>query len=130
MSKKNTLGMAAAAAGALIAAPQVSAAASFAELLDPIPNAAERLAQADADAPPQLIQAQYGREYHHHHHRVYIPPRHHHHHHHMGSRGGTRYGGPYGGRVERHHHHHMGRTGRTGGGGSYGRRITDGKGGT
>lgn len=104
------------AAAALVAAPAlatpntapVAPAASYAELLDPIPNAVERLRIADAqDAaqPPRLIKAQYDAHHHHHHHHhhshhnrrwyhqhgyVWLggawvlrpPPRHHHHHHH------------------------------------------------
>ena len=69
---------------------------SYAELLDPIPNAAERL-QADDQraASVELAQYYHGAPYHHHHHhhhhRYYygfVPhPYYHHHHHH-------------------HHHHH------------------------
>ena len=57
-------------------APAVPVAASYAELLEPIPNAVERLKLADAQAasrPAELIPAQYYQDYHHHHH-------HHHHH--------------------------------------------------
>jgi hypothetical protein len=81
----------------------VPVAATYAELLNPIPNASERLQQADAQAEaaqPQLIEAQYVAHHHHHHHNHYnrawymahgyyfhggqwiIRPRHHHHHHH------------------------------------------------
>jgi hypothetical protein len=92
---------AAAALTALLALPAVSAvahatptyavapAASYAELLEPIPNASERLRLADAESAneqPKLILAQY---YHHHHHhwrrwrrRHYHHHHHHHHHHH------------------------------------------------
>jgi hypothetical protein len=85
--------------------PAVPVAASYAELLSPIPNASERLRIADAQeqaAQPQLIEAQYvaHHHHHHHHHHVYrrawylshgyfwsggrwaLRPRHHHHHHH------------------------------------------------
>ena len=85
--------------------PAVPVAASYAELLDPIPNAAERLQLADAQLEsdaPTLIPAQWGRDHHHHHHhhahysrywyqqhgyywyggRWTLRPRHHHHHHH------------------------------------------------
>jgi hypothetical protein len=83
--------------------PAVPVAATYAELLNPIPNASERLQQADAQAEaaqPQLIEAQYVAHHHHHHHNHYnrawyvahgyyfqggrwiIRPRHHHHHHH------------------------------------------------
>jgi hypothetical protein len=85
-------------------APAVPVAASYAELLTPIPNAVERLKLADAEAraqPPQLIEAQYRAHHHHHHHHhhnrrwymrngyfwnngawVLRPRPHHHHHHH------------------------------------------------
>lgn len=81
---------------------------SYAELLQPIPNAAALLKEVDmADAARartqnsnvQLAQfwggwgGDYG--YHHHHH-------HHHHHHYYG---GGYYGGPYY-RYHHHHHHH------------------------
>jgi hypothetical protein len=49
-------------------APAVPPASSYAELLQPIPNATERLQLADAQeqaGAPQLIQAQF---HHHHHH--------------------------------------------------------------
>ena len=97
---------------ALIAAPSVASvtptaravpvATSFSELLDPIPNATERLQLADAREQaeaPQLIAAQY----HHHHH---------HHHHHYGRSWYMQHGYYwYGGRwvlrpVRDHHHHH------------------------
>lgn len=96
------------AAAALAASPAlatpaqpspVPVAASYAELLEPVPNAIGllKLAQAQEDvAPPQLIQAQYHHHHHHHHHRAWylrhgyvwlngawvLRPRHHHHHHH------------------------------------------------
>ena len=121
MKRKTAMLMGAAAA--LTAAPALSAqaaapnepavpdAASYADLLQPIPNAVERLRISDmeeqqaAQEAPQLIQAQYNQHHHHHHHQrsrgwymshgyVYwngawiIRPawwanrRHHHHHHH------------------------------------------------
>lgn len=52
-------------------APNVPAATSYAELLEPIPNAVEQLRLADSDAaarPPRLIRAQYDVHHHHHHH--------------------------------------------------------------
>ena len=78
---------------------------SFAELLEPIPNAAETLRAVDEAQLPEATvqQAQF---YHHHHH--------HHHHHHAFY---PRYYAPYGGeivvvpryrRYYRHHHHHHG----------------------
>ena len=65
---------------------------SFAELLDPIPNASTLLKAADErtgeiDSKPVEL-AQYYHHHHHHHHHHY---RHHHHHHHH---------------HYRHHHHH------------------------
>jgi hypothetical protein len=78
--------------------PAVPVAATYAELLQPIPNAVERLKASDAEAasrPPRLIEAQFVRH-------------HHHHHHHHGRRwylanGYYWYGGAW---VLRHHHHH------------------------
>ena len=104
------VGAAAALAGSpALAAPAAEqarllpVAASYAELLEPIPNAVEQLRLADAEAaaqPPRLIPAQYARHHHHHHHHHYsrrwyrqhgyywsgggwaLRPRHHHHHNH------------------------------------------------
>lgn len=80
-----------AALGALdaaVAAPMASTvppmqASSFAELLEPIPNAAAALRIADMQAPAgaednQVVQVRY----HHHHHHHWRRHRHHHHHHH------------------------------------------------
>lgn len=92
-------------AGQGVAAPQAPAvpvAASYAELLEPIPNAVERLQVSDAQAaerPAALIPVQWRTYYDHHHHhhnrrwymsRGYVwsgrgwvlRPRYHHHHHH------------------------------------------------
>jgi hypothetical protein len=85
---------------------EITAAKSFAELLDPIPNALTRLRAADeaaanapkADEGVQVAQFFYHhhhhhhhRWYHHHHHHRWYPPRgyyhHHHHHHHRYWRG-------------------------------------------
>jgi hypothetical protein len=87
-------------------APAVPIAASYAELLEPIPDAVARLKASDAEAaarPARLIEAQYVNHHHHHHHhhrsrRWYrthgylwsggawvlrpVPHHHHHHHHH------------------------------------------------
>ncbi|WP_293366699.1 hypothetical protein [Phenylobacterium sp.] len=73
------------AAAALTALPALAApasqasavpvAASYSELLTPIPNAVERLKLADAEwqtQQPRLIEAQYVAHHHHHHHQ----PRH------------------------------------------------------
>jgi G3E family GTPase len=86
-------------------AHEVMHAASYAELLKPIPNAAEILKASDAEllahanSPARLQQAQYynspppdyHHHHHHHHHHYYPPPppppyyhHHHHHHHHQG----------------------------------------------
>ena len=95
----------AAQAAAVDAQPTLPPANSFADLLDPIPNAVALLRAinaVDVSGPatqasdePQVQLAGYHHHHHrwrhhHHHHRVFIY-RHHHHHHH---------------RVFRHHHHH------------------------
>ena len=78
----------AAVAEALPAQTQaVPPASSYAELLEPIPNASERLRLADAaaaTAQPELILAQYNVHDHHHQWRRWRRRhfRHHHHHHH------------------------------------------------
>ncbi len=68
----------------------VSRAQSYAELLDPIPNAVERLALVKNRAEPdgaRLIEAQYypngpmADHHHHHHYRRHWRRRHYHHHH-------------------------------------------------
>jgi hypothetical protein len=62
--------------------PAVPPARSFAELLDPIPNAVERLKIADEQdsmAQPRLIKAQYYLHHHHHHHHAYVIVRHYRH---------------------------------------------------
>ena len=99
---------AALAAGPALAAPigpeatPVPTAASYAELLQPIPNAVERLRAADAQAdltPARLIDAQYIARNHHHHH----------HHHSRGwylQNGYSWYGGAWVLRPRHHHHHH------------------------
>jgi hypothetical protein len=82
--------------------PAVPVAATYAELLNPIPNASERLQRADAqaEARPELIEAQY------------VAHHHHHHHHHSYSRSWYRshgyywYGGRWTMRPRHHHHHH------------------------
>ncbi|HEY1426643.1 MAG TPA: hypothetical protein VGF50_08230 [Caulobacteraceae bacterium] len=90
-----------AGAGTIAASgPAVPVAATYAELLSPIPNASERLRIADAQAEsgqPRLIETQYVAHHHHHHHQVYhrryrhllhrrfrheVRAHHHHHHHH------------------------------------------------
>ena len=81
---------------------QTLRASSFAELLQPIPNAAALLQALDEQAPAKTADGnvQVAQFYHHHHH---------HHHHHHGYYRGDDYG--YGPRVivvprYRHHHHH------------------------
>jgi len=101
---------AALAAGPALAAPSAAeaparlVAASYADLLQPIPNAVERLKMADAEAAgsARLIPAQwFGRSHHHHHH-----------HHHHSSWWYRRNGYYWSGRgwlfrpVPHHHHHH------------------------
>ena len=82
--------------------PAVPVAATYAELLNPIPNASERLRIADAqdDASPQLIEAQYVAHHHHHHH--------HHHYRRSWYRAHGYYwsGGRWSLRQQHHHHHH------------------------
>lgn len=80
----------------------VPPAATYADLLEPVPNAVERLKASDAEAAarPQVVQTQY---YYHHHH--------HHHHHHQQYRRGYWWGGRYyyngwGPRYRHYHHHH------------------------
>src|SRR5262245_11871648 len=99
------------------AAPaQPQGANSFAELLDPIPNAVAALQAADAvarTAREQDVAAQAGevqvagwRHHHHHHHHRYWRHHHHHHHHH---RAVIRVPGVsirVGPRHHHHHHHH------------------------
>jgi hypothetical protein len=105
------IGAAAALAGvpALAAPPaaEPAVAASYAELLEPIPNAVERLKVADAQEaarPPQLIEAQYADQHHHHHNN-----QHHHHHHNRRwyqQHGYYWFGGQWTLRPPHHHHHH------------------------
>jgi hypothetical protein len=94
------------------AEPAVPAASSYSDLLQPIPNAVERLKiadmQEDQNAPAGLIKAQYGQPYNNHHH---------HHHHHdrrwYMSNGYVYWNGAWiirpawwGNRRNHHHHHH------------------------
>ena len=88
-----------AASAAPLDTPAVPPAASYADLLQPIPNAVERLQLANAQeeaATPQLIQVAHHHHHHHHNRGWYLshgyvwlggawvlrPPHHHHHHHH------------------------------------------------
>jgi len=100
-----------AAQAATVESPNTTAltgARSFAELLEPIPNALAVLRAVDAadaaraveeptDATVQLVQYHHHhhRAHHHHHHHRWF--RHHHHHHHH--------------RYRHHHHHHHHRSG-------------------
>ena len=84
-------------------APETKGAQSFAELLEPIPNALALLRAADTAAAARETEAVAGEnvqvaQYHHHHHRYF---RHHHHHHHrvIIIRRGR-------GHYHHHHHHH------------------------
>ncbi|HWE98312.1 MAG TPA: hypothetical protein VG248_00780 [Caulobacteraceae bacterium] len=114
MQKKTTALIGAAAAlaaapAATQAAPSQVApapvAASYAELLQPIPNALERLQASDGADQAKLIEAQYGP----------APVAHHHHHHHNQWRrsrawylrhGYSWYGGAWVIRPRHAHHHH------------------------
>ncbi|HEY5106857.1 MAG TPA: hypothetical protein VII73_08800 [Caulobacteraceae bacterium] len=94
------------AATSVAPAPATPVAASYAELLQPIPNAVERLelANAEAASAPRLIEAQYVTPVAHHHH-------HHHSHHNRSwyrSHGYLWSGGAWMLRPVRraHHHHH------------------------
>ena len=97
------VGVAAALAPAVAAAspasgPDDGAAASYADLLTPIPNAVEKLKASDAllrseDVAATLEMAQY--YYHHHHHHHFYRRFYHHHHHHNFYR-----------RFRHHQHHH------------------------
>ena len=115
MKRKTAMMMGAAAAlatGPALAAPAAApsepaepAAASYADLLQPIPNAVERLKIADmqednAASAPKLIEAQYnGYNNHHHHH-------HHHNRRWYMSRGYVWMNGTWVMRPRHHHHHH------------------------
>ena len=104
------------AASAFIASPAaaepIPPAASYADLLQPVPNAMERLQADDArQGEARMIQAQYGNGPYAHHH-------HHHHHHHYRSRrwylnngyvwsGGAWIVRPVAHHHHHHHHHHM-----------------------
>jgi hypothetical protein len=96
------------AAIATLAVPAVAPAQTFAELLEPIPNAAQRLQLAPRDdAAPLLIEARYVSHHHHHH----APPRHHHHHarpvgHHHHYVAPVRHHHHHVAPVRHHHHHH------------------------
>jgi hypothetical protein len=80
--------------GAATAAPNPDAlkgAQSFAELLNPIPNALAMLQAADTaaasqaparDQAKQSTDVRVAEYHHHHHHHRYVKPRRHHHHHH------------------------------------------------
>jgi hypothetical protein len=110
--KKKILGVSAVAAvTGLVGAPASAAvdqpvrmqAESFAELLQPIPNASEQLRVADMQAErdaPRLVRVQYDQHHHHHHH-------HHHHNRRWYMRNGYYwYNGGWVLRPRRDHHHH------------------------
>jgi hypothetical protein len=79
--------LALAASGSAVAAPGVETSAlrpaqSFAELLDPIPNAAATLIAEDQNsAPAEGAPVQLAQYHHHHHHHHHFYHHHHHHHH-------------------------------------------------
>jgi len=85
-----TLGSAQAAPAAPVQA--LPAASSYADLLEPVPNASAVLAADDQSMGVEQATVQLAQYHHHHHHhrRVIVIRRHHHHHHHW----------------RRHHHHH------------------------
>lgn len=111
MNKKRIIGATAAAAvTGLVGAPASAAvdqpvrmqADSFAELLQPIPNATEQLRIADMQAArdaPKLVQVQYQAHHHHHHH-------HHHNRRWYLQNGYYWYNGGWVLRPKRNHHHH------------------------
>lgn len=73
--------------GAANAAPNPDAlkgAQSYAELLNPIPNALATLRAADSDAARTQVSkdVRVAADHHHHHHHRYVKPKHRHHHHH------------------------------------------------
>lgn len=73
------------AAADVSASASLAPAQSFAELLDPIPNAAETLAAVEAETPATKKAEPAGMqvaEHHHHHHHHHVYRHHHHHHHH------------------------------------------------
>lgn len=99
------LGTAQASAAPAPTPTDVLKANSYADLLEPIPNAAAVLQALDEQAPAAEPKVQLAQWYHHHHH---------HHHHHHGYWRGYGYGYGYGPRVyvvprryyHHHHHHH------------------------
>ncbi len=79
---------------------------SYAELLEPIPNAPKVLQALDEQAPAKTAEAnvqvaQFYYHHHHHHHHGYY-----HHHHHHGYFGPRVYIEPRRGYYYHHHHHH------------------------
>lgn len=103
--------VAAVAAGIPLATPAfadpIPVAATYADLLEPVPGAMERLSQDDANRAetarlqPAQVWVGVGPRYHHHHH---------HHHHHHSSRWYYDHGYYWSGGIwilrPRHHHHH------------------------
>jgi hypothetical protein len=110
----SALPLAAAAPAAAKTLDEVMTPRSYAELLQPIPNAPALLKEAIASQPGQEPEARvetaqyydpYGGD------GYYQRPRYHHHHHHHNSYGGGwggggYYGGGYYARPRYHHHHH------------------------
>jgi hypothetical protein len=104
--------LAAAAAPAAPTLADVMAPRSYAELLQPIPNAPALLKEAMAAAPetaaePRIESAQYyGDDSYYHHHNNYYRQRRYRHHHHDNYGGWGGYGGGGWGRRPNYHHHH------------------------
>jgi hypothetical protein len=101
------LDQAAQATPAAAPSPDLMNPRSFAELLDPIPNAVAALQSADAAAREKQAVSEQGtvqlagyRHHHHHHHRYYRWRHHHHHHRAIIRVPGVRIG------IGHHHHHH------------------------
>jgi hypothetical protein len=94
----------------------VPKASSYADLLQPIPNATERLRAADMIAATETEQPLLTKTQYHHHHNNYgngygYNRNHHHHHHHHNrwwytQHGYYWYGGAWVLRPRHHHHHH------------------------
>jgi hypothetical protein len=75
---------------------EVLKAGSYADLLEPIPNATEKLQAVDENPSARIVQTA----------QLFIEHHHHHHHHHGYYRGGPRIVVTPGYRYRRYHHHH------------------------
>jgi hypothetical protein len=91
-----------AASGVQAAAPaqstEVAPAASYRELLDPVPNALAALMADEGQQAKARASGETQLAYHHHHHHGWRRGWHHHHHHHHHHHGWRRW--------HHHHHHH------------------------